>query len=196
MNLDSIVKLFEFLIVSAILYKYYKLYLQNIKIRNSELFWFIQIVWFNIIFYNLNPNSTFFKNFIDTVIPVFIFIYILLESKSNTQKMIFALITICIIKSLKFNFLPISFFYLASILVLILKSLKLNKLSSAKLQISTVYLVIAIDQILSFIAFVLSSIKFNWRISNYLEYFKFTSYFVFTFTYLVIYVKFRRLNSI
>ena len=196
MTLDIIVKLFEFLIVSPILIKYVRFLFKNRTLQNIEIFVFVFFVWLNIIFFNLKYESIYLSNFIDAALPVFIFIFIALEkSFSVTQKTLIS-ITISGLNLYFFNFYTVIFISLASICVLILKSVKLTKLKSNKLQLSSLFLVISIDQIFSLQAYILTSIKFDWHFSDYLVYFRFSSYFVYCFTYVFIYVKFRRLNSI
>ena len=196
MTLDIIVKLFEFLIVSTILIKYVRFLIKNRTLQNIEIFVFVFFVWLNIIFFNLKFQSIYLSNFIDAALPVFIFIFIALEKRFLvTQKTIIS-ITISGLNLYFSNFYTVIFISLASILVLIMKSVKFAKLKSNKLQLSSLYLVIAIDQIFSLQGYILTSIKFDWHLSNFLIYFRLSSYLVYTLTYIFIYVKFRRLNSI
>jgi hypothetical protein len=89
--------------------------------------------------------------------------------------------------------LPIKITYVFSIFFLISFGIEKSKSNSKNIDISIVYIILAIEQLITFIILLMREIQTDWYQSIFIHYYSFISSIIFPTITILIHVKFRRL---
>jgi hypothetical protein len=150
-----------------------------ISIFNSVLYWLLpSLDMFD--FYHVASSS--------------LFVAALGPFKKETNKIKVFIFGVLAISSWLFNStLPIKITYIMSIFFLISIGIEKSKSNSKNIDISIVYIILAIEQLITFIILLMREIQTDWYQSIFIHYYSIISLILFLTNTILIHAKFRRL---
>jgi hypothetical protein len=160
--------------------------------ENSTIVIFIFIDILTFVLYDLLSAIDTFNFF--HIASSSLFVTALGPFKKETNKTKVIVFGVLAISSWLFNStLPIKITYVFSIFFLISFGIEKSKSNSKNIDISIVYIILAIEQLITFIILLMREIQTDWYQSIFIHYYSFISSIIFPTITILIHVKFRRL---
>jgi hypothetical protein len=162
--------------------------------KNGVVIIFALITAINMMIYWLFPTFPKFNIFHITSSSLFIAALGPFEKENSKIKVIFGGV-LSILFWVFCDTLITKIGYVLSIYYLVHTGIKKTKSNSKNLDISIIYILLAFDQLTTFIIQSMREINTNWHQSIYLKYFAILPIIIFPLTFILIHAKFRRLFS-
>lgn len=160
--------------------------------ENSTIVIFVFINILTVVLYDLLPAIYTFNFY--HIVSSSLFVAALGPFKKETNKIKVFIFGVLAISSWILNStFPIKIIYILSIYILVDLGVKKSKSNSKNIDISIIYFILAIDQLITFIIFIMREIHTDWHQSIYIQYYAIISSIIFPTTTILIHAKFRRL---
>jgi hypothetical protein len=185
-------QIFEFLLL---LLTMVKLIINKNKLnkKSIDIILFVALLLIDAIIRFIWTQNKFIFNFVHVCIPIMFCCWIWLSQIISIPIVILIQLIFTFCGFYFLNNIMIIITFCLSLILIIHKAVSLAKQSSRKLKVAPIYFIIAFDQILTFIIYILNRTPYNWHMSSYIHPFNIFVNLFFPFTIFYINVKFRRL---